>query len=333
MPSVTSRQLVQAILDAIQESGHSGILVSGIRAHPRKFAITTPDGEQVLLWVYAWTLTPGGRPTLPDEYRIQMTTVQSPLETNPIGPTVLIGYEPNLRMFAGFDLSRHRTFTTGSSSVQININTLHQALQDGLAFDRKTNQEIAVGIRPDQMMGYVYTAQHLHRFGRHAATFDLLKKASSLEEIPEADITHLSQNRQRIVQTVRRLSRRSNFRQQVLGAYGNRCAVTRLQLRLVDAAHILPVGAPGSIDEVRNGLALSPTYHRAYDNGLIYLDEKNRMRINADKQHALQELNLIGGLADFKASLGPIHLPPDPHQRPHSQFIRKANRHRQIIVA
>jgi putative restriction endonuclease len=55
-------------------------------------------------------------------------------------------------------------------------------------------------------------------------------------------------------------------------AYGNRCAVTRVQLRLVDAAHILPVGTTGSADHVRNGIALSPTYHRAFDAGLIYLD-------------------------------------------------------------
>ena len=54
--------------------------------------------------------------------------------------------------------------------------------------------------------------------------------------------------------------------------------ITVAQLRkrnldLVDAAHILPVGAPESIDDIRNGIAIAPTYHRAYDNGLIYLDE------------------------------------------------------------
>ena len=35
-------------------------------------------------------------------------------------------------------------------------------------------------------------------------------------------------------------------------AYDQRCAVTRIQLRLVDAAHILPVGAEGStIDTIK----------------------------------------------------------------------------------
>jgi len=53
-----------------------------------------------------------------------------------------------------------------------------------------------------------------------------------------------------------------------------------MQLRLVDAAHILPVHTEETIDDVRNGIALSPTYHRAFDGGLIYLDENYAMRIN-----------------------------------------------------
>lgn len=106
--------------------------------------------------------------------------------------------------------------------------------------------------------------------------------------------------------------------------------MTRVQLRLVDAAHILPVGAPASIDHVRNGVALSPTYHRGFDAGLIFLDEQFRMRLNNGNVHALQQLNLADGLDSFKAPLGPIFLPPDPAQRPSADFIRRANRFRQI---
>ena len=128
-----------------------------------------------------------------------------------------------------------------------------------------------------------------------------------------------------------RLSRAADFRQRVLFAYGNRCAVTRVQLRLVDAAHILPVGAPGSSDHVRNGIALAPTYHRAFDAGLIYLNEHHRMLLNNGQLHALERLNLAGGVEAFHAGLGEqIFLPPDPQQRPTADFIRRANRFRQI---
>src|SRR3990170_4029917 len=99
MPAFLPRAFVDTILQAIEDSGYACVFVSRrIREHPRKFAVTTPEGDQILLWVYVWTLTFGGRPSLPNEYRIQMTTVSSPLPLNPKGFTMLLGYEPNLKM-------------------------------------------------------------------------------------------------------------------------------------------------------------------------------------------------------------------------------------------
>jgi putative restriction endonuclease len=330
MPAVGPNILVDAILDAFQDSGASGLLLSAPSRHPRRFAVQTASGS-VEVWVYAWTLTHGGRPSLPDEYRIQMTTVTSPLPLNPKGYTVLLGYEPNLKMFGGFDLRRHHTFTTGSPSVQIDIKCIHKAMQDGLAFDRKDSDEIAVGIRPDQIVSYIANASELHRLGASAAMYGLLVKASALERITDKELARLPQGRRKIVSTVNRLSRAASFRQQVLTAYGNRCAVSRLQLRLVDAAHILPVGVEGSTDDIQNGLALSPTFHRAFDNGLVFLDEEYVMRINPAKELQLVTLRLDGGLPDFKSLLDKrVHLPPDRRQWPEPAIIRKANDYRRI---
>ena len=47
----------------------------------------------------------------------------------------------------------------------------------------------------------------------------------------------LAKERQRIVESVSRYARESSFGRQVMDAYGNRCAVTRAQLNLVDAAY------------------------------------------------------------------------------------------------
>lgn len=332
MPAIIPRKLVEVISDAIQQSGYSAAITSPIRKHPRRFIVTSPDGDATSLWVYAWTLTPGGRPQLADEYRVQMTTVSSPLALNQNGTTVLIGYEPDSGMFAGFDLSRHNRFTTGSPSVQVDINKVRDSLQYGLTFDRKSNDEIAVGIRPDQFINYAFNAEHLHRYGRQPDTFRLLTRASTLEPITHAEMEALPEARRRIVQEVRRLSRKANFRQQVLCAYDNRCAVTRAQLRLVDAAHILPVDSADSSDHVTNGLALSPTYHRAYDNGLIYLDDRYVMQLNPHKLTELSMLHLDGGIKGFTAPLGKILLPPDRNQWPNLEFVRKANSYRLIAT-
>ncbi|MGH9427268.1 MAG: HNH endonuclease, partial [Terriglobia bacterium] len=149
MPALPRTDLLSAISDAIHESGFSGgLITSPLKKLPARFAVVSQNGNEFILTVYAWTLTHGGgaaRPT--HEYRIQMTSVESPLQVDSTGVTILIGYEPELQVFAGFDLRRHRTFTTGSPSIQIDIRTVRQALQDGLAFSRKSNDEIAVGIR------------------------------------------------------------------------------------------------------------------------------------------------------------------------------------------
>lgn len=332
MPAIGPHVLIDAINSAIEASGQSGLLLSNARQHPRRFLITHEGEASVEVWVYVWTLTPGGRTSLPHEYRIQMTTVRSPLGLNPSGPTILIGYEPDLGLFAGFDLSHHRTFTTGSPSVQIDIRVVRQSLALGMTFDRKTNDEIAIGFRPDHFVAYVANVVELHRLGRFPDTFRLLQRAASLEPVAQNEIDVLSEPRRRIVETVSRLSRRANFRQQVLRAYGNRCAVTGLQLRLVDAAHILPVGAPGSSDDVRNGIALAPTFHRAFDNGLIYLDPEYNMVLNAAKAEELRTLNLGGGLQQIRDRLSRIHLPPDRAQWPNVQLIRNANTFRRIAV-
>lgn len=137
--------------------------------------------------------------------------------------------------------------------------------------------------------------------------------------------------RRKVIAIVSRLARDSDFRRKVIVAYDHKCAVTGLQLKLVDAAHIVPVGAAGSSDDVTNGLCLSPTYHRAYDRGLIVLDENYEMRIDRRKERELLGLGLGGGLADFKASLGrPMLLPADRRQWPAIEYIRGANAFRQV---
>lgn len=331
MPALSPNEIAQAILDAIHDSGFSGALISSARTHPRRFAVSGPAGDNFILSVYVWTLTFGGRPSLPNEWRIQMTSVKSPLTLAADGPTVLVGYDPDLQLIAGFDLLRHRTFTTGSPSVQIDREALKQAETDGLSFHRKTNEEIAIGVRPDQFVAYALNAEALHKSGSSATLVNVLNAAVKQQPLP-VDIDSLSANRKRLVQEVSRLSRSASFGRNVLFAYGQRCAVTRVQLKLVDAAHILPVGAPGSSDDVRNGIALSPTFHRAYDAGLVYLDEQFRMLINPARVEHLTTLNLISGIDSFKAMLGKIFLPPDAHQRPAIEFIKKANRFRQITA-
>ncbi|MCP4359392.1 MAG: HNH endonuclease [Chloroflexi bacterium] len=332
MPRLSTSLLLKSIDDALAESNASGILISDTQRNPRRYVVQA--GQNMFeMWVYIWTLTHGGGAARPkNEYRIQITGITPPIARNPAGPTVIMGYEPNLGCFAGFDLSKHHTFSTRSPSIQIPITALHQALQDGFSFTTKGNEEITIGIRPDQLLAYVLNAKMLHAQGSDAATVGLLSRAVALEEIRPNEIEQIPAERRRVIQTVSRLSRDSSFRRKVLNAYEQRCAVTRIQLRLIDAAHILPVGVENSNDEVANGICLSPTYHRAYDNGLIYLDEDLFMKINPEKEKELREVGLAGGLEVFKGYLNSrIHLPQDRNQWPAMAFIHSANKFRKIL--
>ena len=330
MPAATRQVIDSAILDALSEAGATGLLVPKDSSSPREFFVSS-EGESKSLWVYIWTLTRGGRPELVHEYRIQMTSVSSPLKLNPDGLTVLLGYEPNIKMFAGFDLERHQQFTQGSPSIQFDIRTAHQALQDGLSFHHKSNNELTIGVRPDHLLLYCFNATELHRFGDDSPSLSVLEKVSKSELVTTEETTTLPQERRRVVTVVSRFSRSAGFRAQVLQAYGYRCAVTRAQLRLVEAAHIVPVKLGSqSIDVVRNGIALSPTYHRAFDRALIFLDQDYNMQLNPRKAEELQALGLDAGLDALENTLGKIHLPFDKGQWPDADLITLANSHRGI---
>lgn len=71
--------------------------------------------------------------------------------------------------------------------------------------------------------------------------------------------------------------RDARFRRSVMSAYDFKCAVTGLTVgsmpegratRLLDAAHIRPVSDQGP-DSVTNGLSMTPTVHRLFDEGLV----------------------------------------------------------------
>jgi putative restriction endonuclease len=122
------------------------------------------------------------------------------------------------------------------------------------------------------------------------------------------------------------MKRDNSFRARVLRAYGYRCAFSGIQLKLVDAAHIVPVSYETSTDETSNGIALSPIHHKAYDNGLLTFNEKYQILFNDKEIHILKKIGLDGGIDKFKRDLRPIiDTPPALTDRPNIAYIRTAN--------
>ena len=215
--------------------------------------------------------------------------------------------------------------------MQISLSALLAARNFGWGFYTNQYNEIAVAFKPAEFVNYMQNAATLHAEGARAV--GVLNRVVRLEAVPAPEIEALPGPRKRIVEMVSRLARAANFRNQVVSAYEQRCAVTRVQLKLIDAAHIFPVEVPGSTDSVRNGICLSPTYHRAFDHALIYLTPDLKMKLNPAKLDKLKALNLAGGLDYFRHHLDQeIFLPANPLQRPAVEYIRKANAFRGIAA-
>ncbi len=122
--------------------------------------------------------------------------------------------------------------------------------------------------------------------------------------------------------------RDARFRDAVCTAYGNRCAVTRLQLingggrAEVQAAHILPV-EHGGPDIIQNAIALSATAHWLFDRHLISIGEDYRLLVSHNKVPS-EFRNL------FPAEGDQIHLPNEKLHWPSQKYLEQ---HRERFAA
>jgi len=281
--------------------------------------------------VFLWTITPGGGPhgTRPDhERRIQITNVTGlPLE--PEARTIVGGWSDEADTYAFWDARRHVHFSQRSPSFQVSVQTLDQARHDGLATQNRPTRsgaEVVVAVNPDSLFWYLQAGLSLHN-----ATVDAASVTELISAPPEAERDFLdtagsedaTARRYDLVQVVRAF-RASRFRPAVLRAYSYRCAVCRVALKLVEAAHIVPVAHPGSTDEVTNGLALCRLHHAAYDNGLLGILPTYGVSIHAQALQRLSDAQLDDGIDKFQADLPPhIHIPSSIEVRPTPQNLRR----------
>ncbi len=122
--------------------------------------------------------------------------------------------------------------------------------------------------------------------------------------------------------TVKRRLHQATFRQAVLSAYGNRCALSRLpELRLLDAAHIVPdkdekLGQP----TVTNGLPLSKIHHAAFDANLIGVDPHFRLHVSSVLT-SQQDGPMLQALKDLDGKS--LHLPKRKKDYPDSDRLHQ----------
>lgn len=126
------------------------------------------------------------------------------------------------------------------------------------------------------------------------------------EGIPEVDPGNFAET-DRAVHTTARIGQ-SFFRSAVLSAYGGRCCITGLSVpSLLVAGHIVP----WRMDErnrlnPRNGLALSVLHERAFDAGLITINEDLTVQVSSN--HAARNDDFFTAAIE-RYNRAPIQLP------------------------
>ena len=327
MTRLSKPQLLHVVENAIRESGWNFLHLSSQIEHPAQYQIYR-DRSTHRIRIYIWNLTPGGRNRPADEWRIQVTGLRR-FEPETAGKTLILGWRDTVGVFAGFDYTHHSEQLGVSSSIQLREDALHDAVADGFAPHNKGNRELAIAFRPDFLGTYIENLESLHECGQADQELDILRRiGKESENVGDPEIVQVVARKRRdaIVSTKRAL-REINFRDRVLTAYGHRCAMCGVQLRLLDAAHILPVACPDSTDGTDNGVALCALHHRAYDRAFVAFRPDYRIRVNRVMARELEMEGRCDGLDRFMRILRPkLILPPDKKDRPSERLVRAANR-------
>lgn len=318
-------ELLQRVIAAIKASGWAAIVLDA--THPFKVSLLQED-QRITILCYIWNLTHGGYPRNPNELRIQVTGVRT-FQIEPHTRTLLLGWGEDESMFAGFDVTRHLISMEGRSpSLQVRRETVDEARTKGFFPQLRDNAETVIAFRPDFFVTYVQELSDLHKTAQHTVELaQLVRIANTSVEHKIIDIP--AGPRKTVLEQINRKVRDARFRTNVLTAYAFRCAVSGIQLNLVDAAHIIPVEHERGTDELKNGICLSALHHRAFDLGLLGIKTDYSVVLNERRLKELRSIGWDGGEAEFKESLrDQILLPsrrahyPDPEYLLFGQHLR-----------
>jgi len=327
--------LLGKVISAIRSANWQIEMINSPSDHPLRVRIFRENEHHELL-IYIWNISHGGKTRSRDEFRIQITGVDSiSLSTEYI--TLLLGYfsENEKECFVAFDPVKHSTFGF-SPSIQVKKNTLDKAIVNGIAIQEKSRNEdgeideVAIAFEPELMIQYItdlssnYYNQKIDQ--NEMQVFERLGEEEEVfsDEELEIDLGERKHSLKKTNQAVRDAS----FRKRVLKVYGNKCAICCLQVGLVEACHIIPVSAGGT-DQTINGIALCHNHHKTLDSALIGIDENYEIILNESKLQTIRQAGLIGKLEDLleNSRIGEkIILPDNSRYYPNSDFLVKSLR-------
>jgi len=125
-----------------------------------------------------------------------------------------------------------------------------------------------------------------------------------------------------ITYTARRRLHQRTFRERVLKAYQEQCALCRLRhYPLLDAAHIIPDAHPDGEPTVQNGVALCKLHHAAFDAMMVGIGPDYIVEVRRDLLEEIDGPMLQHGLKDMHGQR--LILPHDPASWPDQSALEQ----------
>lgn len=328
MAVLNNKALLELVVRSILDEGWNCLILDNKK--PFRLRIYKESSKFVEVAIYIWNCTHGGgSKRSADEYRIQLTSVVPQKIEGVI--TVLLGWHEVHRVFAGFDIDWHANQNSQSPSIQIREETLITAHKKAFSILQRQNGELAVAFKPEFLVDYIFSSRSLHEQGITSLDLSLINNLSSVNA---ESLENIKDNKRKIViSKIARKYRAADFRSRILTAYKHCCAFCGIQLKLIDAAHIIPVASDLSTDETNNGIALCKLHHCAYDRNLISFNTDYIIEISSSEKSRLLADELSGGYDSFKENLlASIILPENTHDHPSTENILKSRKIRRWML-
>lgn len=326
---MSKEELLQHVISAFEDAGCVTNRITAPGVHPMHLSISYGEAQELLI-VYIWNITHGGQSRSEDEYRIQVTGVSSPLLIRPEAKTLLLGLYNETGVFAAFDPFLHQVFGS-SASIQVSKIKLDEALTHSMTGQQKETdggKEIVATFKPSYILEYIQAFYPAYHAGSgveiEAVEAGILENPLDVK-IPEAAFVRMSLPRRQVFATLNRKVREKAFQLYVTKIYSGACAICGLQAKLVEAAHIVPVGDDGT-DEITNGILFCRNHHRAYDMGLLAISPDYAVLLNPRKVSQLKQISQTAKLDEFIAlsRVGEkIVLPNEERYWPNKESLAK----------
>jgi len=324
---LTRKDLKYLLIDSLNLYTEDSVYVSG--NNPYCFKI---NKKIFYIFIHNVHDSGSGRPN-EDECRIQVNRSDNFIAAQRSGlPVLFLGYYTGNNTFTAWDplIQTRRINQRGVISLYSRWSVLRKSADVGLSVYLDDDKQVVISFKPEYLGLYLENFKSIHK-SDESNLLSLIKKSDATNTTEEEVGTEVSLGREMFTVTHKQFRRSSGFRILINEAYSARCTMCGIQLELVEAAHIVPHSHERGTDDITNGLCLCHIHHKAFDKGLIYIDNNYNIHINDSKIDYLTKIHRDGGLQKFsKLQFEKISLPQSHVSYPSKEYIKLGNKIRGI---